>query len=212
MAVKCQPNKSGIIVFNEKYNVNRKEGNLKIDIGNKVLESKNSYKYLGEIITPNLKNATHLQAKEIQINGIIQSCVFASSNEVLAQIKMETLLKLYYSCVIPALLYGFETWILNSPEIKHLNRIQINTLRKILKLSTSTPIPITFSEIGEIPIQFRFHERQLLYLWKLVDKKDQANDVYRIQSHEYKTNRGSITSYYKRLLVTYGITTNENGL
>ena len=46
----------------------------------------------------------HLQAKEIQINGIIQSCVFASSNEVLAQIKMETLLKLYYSCVI---LYGF---------------------------------------------------------------------------------------------------------
>ena len=212
MAVKCQPNKSGIIVFNEKYNVNRKEGNLKIDIGNKVLESKNSYKYLGEIITPNLKNATHLQAKEIQINGIIQSCVFASSNEVLAQIKMETLLKLYYSCVIPALLYGFETWILNSPEIKHLNRIQINTLRKILKLSTSTPIPITYSEIGEIPIQFRFYERQLLYLWKLVDKKDQANDVYRIQSHEYKTNRGSITSYYKRLLVTYGITTNENGL
>ena len=204
---KCQPNKSGIIVFNEKYNVNRKEGNLKIDIGNKVLESKNSYKYLGEIITPNLKVATHLQAKEIQINGIIQSCVFGP-----AQIKMETLLKLYYSCVIPALLYGCETWILNSPEIKHLNRIQINTLRKILKLSTSTPIPITYSEIGEIPIQFRFHERQLLYLWKLVDKKDQANDVYRIQSHEYKTNRGSITSYYKRLLVTYGITTNENGL
>ena len=66
--------------------------------------------------------------------------------------------------------------------------------------------------IGEIPIQFRFHVRQLLYLWKLANKKDQANDVYRIQSHEYKTNTGSITSYYKQLLVTYGITTNENGL
>ena len=195
--LKVNQNKSGIIVFNEKYNVNRKEENLKIDIGNKVLELKNSYKYLGEIITPNLKVATHLQAKEIQINGIIQSCVFASSNEVLAQIKMETLLKLYYSCVIPALLYGCETWILNSPEIKHLNRIQINTLRKILKLSTSTQIPIIYSETGEIPIQFRFHERQLLYLWKLVNKKDQANDVYRIQSHEYKTNTGSMTSYYK---------------
>ena len=84
----------------------------------------------------------HLQAKEIQINGIIQSCVFASSNEVLAQIKMETLLKLYYSCVIPALLYGCETWILDSPEIKHLNRIQVNTLRKILKLLTYKNKPI----------------------------------------------------------------------
>ena len=65
---------------------------------------------------------------------------------------METLLKLYYSCVIPALLYDCETWILNSPEIRNLNRIQINTLRKILKLSTSNPIPIIYSEIGEIPI------------------------------------------------------------
>ena len=33
-----------------------------------------------------------------------------------------------------------------------------------------------------------------------------------MQSHEYKTNTGSIASYYKRLLVKYGITTNENGL
>ena len=156
MAVKCQPNKSGIIVFNEKYSVNRKEGNLKINIGNKVLESKNSYKYLGEIITPNLKVATHLQAKEIQINGIIQSCVFASSNEVLAKIKMETLLKLYYSCVIPAPLYGCETWILNSPEIKHLNRIQINTLRKILKLSTSTPIPIIIVKLEKYQFNLDF--------------------------------------------------------
>ena len=55
---------------------------------------------------------------------------------------METLLKLYYSCVIPAFLYGCETWILNFPDIKHLNTIQVNTLRKILKLSTSTSIPI----------------------------------------------------------------------
>ena len=90
---------------------------------------------------------------------------------------MENLLKLYYSRVIPALAYGCETWILNSTEIKHMNRIQINTLRKILKLSTSNPIPIIYSEIGEIPMEFRFNERQLLYLWKLVNKKDQANDV-----------------------------------
>ena len=80
--------------------------------------------------------------------------------------------------MISALLYGCETLTLNSPEIKNLNRIQINTLQKILKLPTATPVPVIYSEIGEIPIEFRFHERQLLYLWKLVNKKDQANDVY----------------------------------
>ena len=40
--LKVNQNKSGIIVFNDKYNVNRKEENLKISIGDKVLESKNS--------------------------------------------------------------------------------------------------------------------------------------------------------------------------
>ena len=76
---------------------------------------------------------------------------------------MEIPLKLYYSCVIAVLLYGFETWVSNSPEIKHFNIIQINVLRKIRKLSTSTPIPALYSEIGKIPIEFRFHEKQLLY-------------------------------------------------
>ena len=41
--LKVNQNKRAIIVFNEKYNVNRKEENLKINIGNKVLESRNSW-------------------------------------------------------------------------------------------------------------------------------------------------------------------------
>ena len=57
---KVNQNKRRIIVFNDKYNVNRKKESLKINIGNNVLENKNSYKYFGEIITPNLKVASHL--------------------------------------------------------------------------------------------------------------------------------------------------------
>ena len=161
-------------------NISRKEEDLKINIGNKVLESKNSYKYLGQIITPNLKVTNHLQEKEIQINAIMQPCVLASSNEILSQIKMETLLKLYYSCVIPALLYGCKTWIFNSTEIKHLNQIQINTPQKILQLPTFTPIPIIYTEIGKLPVEFRFYERQLLYHWELVNK------IKQITYTEYK--------------------------
>ena len=76
--LKVNQNQSRIIVFNDKYNISRKEEDLKINIGNKVLESKSGYKYLGEIITPYLKVANHLQEKVIQINEIIQSCVSAS--------------------------------------------------------------------------------------------------------------------------------------
>ena len=93
---------------------------------------------------------------------------------------METLLKLYYSCVIPALLYGCKTWMFNSTEIKHLNQIQINTPQKILQLSTFTPIPIIYTEIGKLPVEFRFYERQLLYHWELVNK------IKQITYTEYK--------------------------
>ena len=72
--------------------------------------------------------------------------------------------------MIPALLYGCKTWIFNSTEIKHLNQIQINTPQKILQLSTFTPIPIIYTEIGKLPVEFRFYERQLLYHWELVNK------------------------------------------
>ena len=33
-----------------------------------------------------------------------------------------------------------------------------------------------------------------------------------MQSREYKTNTGSIASYYNLLLTIYGITTDDNGL
>ena len=45
--LKVNQNKSGVIAVNDKNNVSKKEENLKINIDNKVLESKNSYKYLG---------------------------------------------------------------------------------------------------------------------------------------------------------------------
>ena len=77
---------------------------------------------------------------------------------------------MYYSCVITTILYGCETWLLNPTEKRQLRTIQQETLRKILKLSMSTPRPILYSEIGEIPIEFRWEGRQLMYAWKIVKK------------------------------------------
>ena len=45
-----------------------------------------------------------------------------------------------------------------------------------------------------------------------MNKKEQANNVYRIKSRECKTNTGSIVSYYNQLFIAYGITIDENEL
>ena len=69
------------------------------------------YKYLGEHLTENLTLAYHLKEKEGQVEGIIQSCIFVSSDMVIANIQMESLFKLYHVVTVPAIVYSCETWI-----------------------------------------------------------------------------------------------------
>ena len=102
------------------------------------------YKYLGEHLTEKLTLAYHLKEKEGQIEGIIQSCIFVSSDMVIANIQMESLFKLYHTVIVPAIVYSCETWVKCETDNSKLNQIQISALRRILKLSISTPLAYTW--------------------------------------------------------------------
>ena len=62
--------------------------------GTEKLNIKNECKYLGKHLTENVTLTYHLKQKECQAQSIIQSCIFVSSDIVIANIQMESLFKL----------------------------------------------------------------------------------------------------------------------
>ena len=75
----------------------------------------------------------HITEKSHIVKGLMQNCIFVSTNSVLSKIKMQTLLNLYISCIIPALLSGCETWIPTTEDESKLRQIQLSAIRRILK-------------------------------------------------------------------------------
>ena len=122
------------------------------------------YKYLGEHLTENLTLAYHLKEKECQVEGIIQSCIFVSSDMVIANIQMESLFKLYHAVIVPAIVYSCETWIKCETGNSKLNQIQISILRRILKLPISTPLVSIYTETRILPLNLECAKRQLICL------------------------------------------------
>ena len=107
--------------------------NNQFQIGTQKLNIQKQYKYLYEHLTENLTLAYHLKEKEGQVEGIIQSCIFVSSDMVIANIQMESLCKLYHALIVPAIVCSCETWIKCETDNSKLNQIQISALRRILK-------------------------------------------------------------------------------
>ena len=52
----------------------------------------------------------------------------------ISKIRMNTILKLYKSTIIPSLLYGCETWIPTENDKQNLLNIQLSIIRKIVKV------------------------------------------------------------------------------
>lgn len=197
--LKVNIKKSAVMIFNEQQR--GKEKHFYID--DKEIKIVKEYKYLGELITENLKIKEHLLEKQQLINGIVHTCLFSASYEAISNIKMTTLIKLYKSCIIPTLLYGCETWILTNEEKKLVSTIQMNTLKMIMKVPDSSPNAAVLAEIGEKPIILTIEERQLTFLRDLLNTKTRCNDIFKIQLEQ--KSKKSITQHILTLLEKHNI-------
>ena len=119
-------------------------------------------KYLGEALTNDLKITQHLKENKKNIQSILDVCIYTTKNEILSRIKTRTLIKLYQTTILPALLYGCETWYISREDIKELTDIQFTIIRTIVKLPISAPKPALLGEIGEFPIELSIEERKLM--------------------------------------------------
>ena len=118
---------------------------------------------------------------------------------------MESLLQLYQTVIVPAIVYSCETWIKCETDNSKLNQIQISLLRRILKLSISTPLVSIYIETIILSLNLECEKCQLIYLWKLLNKKDQSNDIAKLQLNEFSQNQNNLLHHIKGLIKKFNI-------
>ena len=131
---------------------------------------------------------------------------------VIANIQMESLFKLYHTVIVPAIVYSCETWIKCETDNSKLNQIQISALRRILKLPISTPLVSIYMETGILPLNLECEKRQLIYLWTLLNKKDQSNDIANMQLSEFSQNKNNLLNHITGLIKKFNIPTSHMDL
>ena len=181
--------------------------NVTWQLGHLQIPTCNKYRWLGTMITPQVYSIhDHIVYKK-QINEIIlQTCLAAASDQILNRIKVKSLVKLHTQCLVPSLSYGCEPWTPTAIEIEELEQIQLNVLRRILKIPKSTPRMAILAETGCLPIITIIHRRKLIYLHSLLIRSTQlCGKILRSQSTTYSHNPLTFHNQCKILLREYNL-------
>ena len=130
-----------------------------------VVQESDIYKYLGIVINKSRDLKDHI----LELNGKCEvinrqiSAIGAKHQVGKEEIKFE--LKLYETCLIPALLHGLEAWgKIDKDEMIEIEKIQERVLKRIFNLPISTSYIGLIMETGTWPANQRVqHSTMMLY-------------------------------------------------
>ena len=201
--LRISQNKSNIIVFNCTTRTHKQTWTF----GAKVLEEVSQYKYLGHIISPNLSFNDDLKHKRSLVEAALGTCMAVASDEVLHHIRVDTLLQLYNTCIVPIILYGTEVW--THTRLDTLEQLQHKCLKRLMKLPTSTPNAATLIETGILPIKVLVHRKQLNFHHKLKNAPESLAGRVLNQQENAQPEPVSWTTHIQETLSLYNLQANQ---
>ena len=162
--------------------------NSKISINNANISQKNAAKYLGDIISDDGKYDQTIEERKLNINGII-----AEIKSIMYQAEEDleiTAAKQYHEgIIVTKLLYNSETWTnLTKTNIEQLEKIQNNSLKRLLRIPYSTPSLGLLYELQIPTIQSTIEKRKLMYYHKILNQKETLAKQILIQQKNLHSN------------------------
>ena len=139
-------------------------------IGKMAITETDSYKYLGDTLTSDGKNAKNLSERKSKMKISTSTIHSIAANEILNQIETSILLDLHEKINIPGLLVNSEAWSLSKGEKDELEKIETQTLRDLFDLPVHTPTPAILYSLGTLYTSLRLDMKQLIYLHKLLNR------------------------------------------
>ena len=171
------------------------------------VEQVEEYKYLGFIISSTGDNMAQIRNIKNKSIGIM--------NRIITKLKSLNLRKFYYECsklfmnvmLRGSILYSSEMFYnLKEKELRQIERIEEEFMRKILNTSRGCPITQLYLEYGQYPARFDIQKMRLLYLKYILEQPEDSliKKFYNLQLS--KPTRGDWASACKEDLRALKIT------
>ena len=133
--------------------------------GQTPIEETEHQKYLGFNISSTGNNMVNINAVKKKSIGIIRKIIIRLNSLKLGKYYFECAAIFMLSMLRPSILYASEMcYGLKENELRHLEKIEEEYLRKILKTGKGCPISQLYLEMGLYPARFEIQKLRMLYL------------------------------------------------
>ena len=147
-----------------------KEKRTEWKLGEKKIQNCQNYKYLGEVISRDGKNGPNIKDKIGKVKAAVINATTCARSKIMQRIGTKISLMHHEAVIVPTLLYGCETWTLDSKERDLVDRIELWALKKIFGLPPTTPTPAVRYVTGTLFTEIRIKKKQLIFLQHLLQK------------------------------------------
>ena len=154
----------------------------------RIVQETDIYKYLGLV----MKNSGNLKDHRLELNRKCEvinreiSAVIAKLQTGKEEIKVK--LKLYETCLMPALLYGLEAWrTIDKDEMNEIEKIQGRALKVIFNLSMSTSYLCLIMETSTLQTHQRI-QYSIIMLYHNIMNSDYKRVARKILAEQTKSD------------------------
>ena len=140
---------------------------LDITLDDKQLPRAKNAKYLGDILTPDGKVDETIRQRKSAITGMLAE--ISTIMDEMGECRIEAALQYYNGILCPKLLTNSETWSnISSQNHIELEKIQNQTLKRLLRLPNGTPSKALKAELGVLSVKHQIIQKKLLFLHKIL--------------------------------------------
>ena len=141
-------------------------------LGTLDIEETDIYRYLGDIVTNDGKNAKNIEARKGRAFATSSGINSIAGTSVLRRMETKVLLELHDKVFLSALLTNAEAWTLGKGERDEMERIEIQTLKMLFDLPVHTPTPAIIYSFGTLYTSLRIEKKQLIYLHRIINSSN----------------------------------------
>lgn len=172
----CGENELEVNVSKTKVMVVGKANKAQVKLGDQRVEVVKVYKYLGLMLSRDLKWTEHVSYIVDKIKRRMAQCYRLLSNKDLAP---STRLHLYSSLILPVMSYGAGLWHLTDHQLRQLETLHIKALKAILGTCSTTTTAAVYTECGMISIE-ALQEEALLKLAGRIARMEPSRLVWQL--------------------------------